>query len=63
MKSNKAIIKYLKERAEMLGYHAGYYEELERNRGFMTLDQQESYNIAVSRLNEIEELVRFIENR
>lgn len=61
MKSNKAILKYLKERAKDLGTHLGYYEALERDNGFMSLDQQTSYNIAVSRLNEIEKLVSFIE--
>ena len=61
MKSNKAILQYLKERTEELGTHAGYYEALERDRGYMTIDQQTSYNLAISRLNEIEKLVRFIE--
>ena len=61
MKSNKAILRYLKDRTEELGSYVGYYEALERDRGYMTIDQQTSYSLALSRLNEIEKLVRFIE--
>lgn len=61
MKTSKAIIQYLKKRVKVLGEIVGYYENLERDRGFMKTDDMLSYSIAQSQLNELERLVSFIE--
>ena len=62
MKQSKAILQYLRERTEVLGNIIGYYEALERDRGFMKTDDMLSYSIAQSQLNELERLVTFIEH-
>lgn len=61
-KNKSDILKYLKQRVKTLGEIVGYYEELERNRGFMKTDDMLSYSIAQSQLNELERLVSFIES-
>lgn len=61
MKQTKSILQYLKKRVKVLGEIVGYYETLERDRGFMKTDDMLSYSIAQSQLNELERLVSFIE--
>lgn len=58
----KQTIAYLKSRVSTLGVHVDYYETLERDKGYLTTDQQASYNIAVAQLGELERLIRFIED-
>ena len=63
MKKSKAIITYLKDRALSLSNVIEYYESMERDKGYLTIDQRYSYDLAITRLNEIERLVDFIEGK
>lgn len=56
-----SLLKKLKSRVSVLGQGIDYYETLERDRGYLTTDQQTSYIINVARLNELNEIVRLIE--
>lgn len=59
----KEVLHYLKLRSQTLGSIVQYYEALERDRGFMKTDDEVSYQIACSQLNELERLVTFIEGK
>ena len=56
-----SLLKKLKSRVSVLGQGIDYYETLERDRGYLTTDQQTSYIINVARFNELNEIVRLIE--
>ena len=56
-----SLLKKLKSRVSMLGQGIDYYETLERDRGYLTTDQQTSYIINVARFNELNAIVRLIE--
>lgn len=62
MKMNN-LLKYLKGRAASLGAFIDYYEGIEqRGRGWLTSDQQYSYDLYVARLDEIKKLIDVVEN-
>lgn len=62
MKKMKQTLEYIKSRVSTLGTHVDYYETLERDRGYLTSDQEAGYNIALSQLHELNRLVNFIED-
>lgn len=55
------ILKYVRVRVQTLKNIIDYYEKLERDQGFMKTDDQISFQIACSQMNELERLVDFIE--
>ena len=61
MKKMKQTLEYIKSRVSTLGTHVDYYETLERDKGYLTSDQEVSYNIALSQLRELDSLITFIE--
>ena len=62
MKMN-SLLKYLKGRAVSLGTSIDYYEDIvQRGRGWLTSDQQYSYDLYVARLDEIRKLIEVVEN-
>lgn len=61
MKKMKQTLEYIKSRVSTLGTHVDYYETLERDKGYLTSDQEVSYNIALSQLRELDRLITFIE--
>lgn len=57
------LLKYLKGRAASLGAFIDYYDGIQRQgRGWLTSDQQYSYDLYVARLDEIRKLIDVIEN-
>lgn len=57
------ILKYVTWRVQTLGNIIDYYEKLERDRGFMKIDDEIAYQIACSQMNELERMVDFIEGK
>lgn len=61
LKKINRVMEHIKSRATALGVTIDYYDRLERDRGYLTTDQQTAYGIALAGFYEIDNLVQFIE--
>lgn len=56
------VIQYLKSRVSTLEVLLQHYHVVERDRGWLTTDQQLIYSTYKARLDEIEKLVQYMES-
>ena len=58
----KKSITYVKDRIIILNRVMTFYENIEKEKEFLTTDQRKSYEDAVSRFDELEKFITFMES-